>query len=157
MQEKDLLDSDLIEVTLHTGPEYRIPAILLEGIFLLITFIGLIFGPLSLAIIGASSLAMVYMTFSWYLFKAAKFRGWDIALSIISGLILNVGCLGVLFKKMNWEGSSTMTNMVLVTCTLGIIITAGWYQARKENQLEYRLSLKLLSRFALFLLGVIVF
>lgn len=45
--------------------------------------------------------------------------------------------------------------MVIVgytTSFIGIVITLIWYLVRRKNPLEYRLSLKLLSRMLLFIL-----
>lgn len=156
MKEKNVLDADYANAAQKNVKEYRIPAILLEGIFLFLTFIGLVYGPDSLLIIGACSLAMVYMAASWYLFKAEKFRGWDMALSIPGGLIANTGIMGLLFKALQWEGAAEMILIYFMTGGFGIIATLIWYLVRRKNKLEYRLSLKLLSRFGLFLLVILL-
>ena len=132
--------------------EFRIPAIIIEGIFLLPTFIGILFGPDSLTIIGGSSLAFMYLGASWYLFKAEKFRGWDIALSILGGFFLNAIVLGLLFKALQWEGATQMVIVGYTSSFLGIVITLIWFLVRRKKPLEYRLSLKLLSRLLLFVL-----
>lgn len=136
--------------------EFRPAAVLSEGLLLLATVIGLFIRSFEFLVIPGSALALLYLFFSWYLFKAAYFRGWDLLLSIPGGIILQFSVVSILFQAMNWGGRAYMAIFAMLSCSVGIMIAAVWYIFRRKNPLEYRLSIKLATRLALCVIGIFV-
>ena len=152
MKENEILDYTP-QVQTQKVKEFRPAAIILEGLFLLLTLVGTIWGPYSMLVIAACTLAMIYFAMSWYLFKADKFRPWDLVFSILGGMVLNVTVMGYLFQNMHWEGAWEMVTVSLMTSSAALLAFSIRYVLKRKNFLEYRLSLKMISRILVFLLA----
>ncbi len=59
-------------------------------------------------ILGGSLAALLYLMFSWYMFKVKRYEKLEVVLSILCGLIFPVGILGLVFKIESWTNASTI-------------------------------------------------
>ena len=155
MQENEILDYAPQTLTKEVK-EFRPVAIIIEAPFLFMTIVATLWGPESLLIIGVNTLSMLYFAMSWYLFKADKFRGWDLVFSILGGMALSLIVLGFLFQAANWEGAKEMVIISMTISIPAILALCIRFLLKRKNYLEYRLSLKLLSRILVFLLATLI-
>lgn len=138
-----------IEAT-EKGNHYRIGAMTLEGIPILLLTLSLFMGNKKLLVLAAFSLAFVYLLGGWYIFKGDKYRVKDIILVTISIFFTLFQIpLILLFKVMHWPGAIEMWNTLPLSVTLFLSIWLTWYiyyYRRRRRPLEQRLSLKIMSR-----------
>lgn len=109
-----------------------------------------------LLVIGLSTAAMVYLAMSWYLFKAERFKVFDVIVTVISGMGISVVLQGMLFKLMYWPGEPEMMivgySTLLFSFALSIVYFLVKYFTVENRQYEWTNSIKLLSRFMILFL-----
>ncbi len=59
-------------------------------------------------IIGGSTSAILYIAFSWLMFRVGKYKILEVLISIICGLAFGVGILAILFRLESWEMSEEL-------------------------------------------------
>jgi hypothetical protein len=59
-------------------------------------------------IIGGSTSAILYIAFSWLMFRVGKYKTLEVLISIICGLAFGVGILAILFRLESWEMSEEL-------------------------------------------------
>ena len=57
---------------------------------------------------GGSLAALIYLFFSWYLFKVNEYRLFEVIVSVLTGLFFSLSFLGLFFRFLSWEGGKTM-------------------------------------------------
>jgi hypothetical protein len=147
---KDILDHEEIPKPVNFRM-YRPLALFLEFGPLLIAFIGWTLNLPDLVVIGLSTAAMVYFATSWYLFKAEKFKVFDVIVAVVGGMGISVVLYGILFKLMYWPGEPEMVaigySTLLFCFAMSIINFLVKYFTVDLRYYEWRNSIKLLSRF----------
>ncbi len=135
--------------------KFRSLALILEFSFLLIGISGIVFNSPELTTIGFATGAIIYPLFAWYLFKTNKYRIVDILFATFFGLGIFVVIISLLFYFQNWEGAKEMLIVSYLTLVFGTIGSLIFYVLRimilKNKEHEFRMSLKIFSRY-LFLL-----
>ncbi|MEM6966800.1 MAG: hypothetical protein AAF573_18695, partial [Bacteroidota bacterium] len=58
--------------------------------------------------IGGWASALLYLFFSWYMFKVGKYLPLEVVLSVLCGLVFPVGFLGIFLMRTSWPYSSQM-------------------------------------------------
>lgn len=58
-----------------------------------------------LFVLGISGLACAYLVFSWLLFRDRDSKAMKLSLAAPAGIVLAIGCVGILFKIQIWPGS----------------------------------------------------
>ena len=59
-------------------------------------------------IVGGSTSAVLYIAFSWLMFRVGKYKTLEVILSILCGLAFGVGIIAVLFRLESWEMSEEL-------------------------------------------------
>ncbi len=135
---------------------FRPLAIILEWGPLLVAFLGWVLNVPDLLVIGLSTAAMMYLAMSWYLFKAERFKIFDVIVAVISGMGISVVLQGVLFKLMYWAGEPEMSiigySTLLFSFALSIVYFLVKYFTVEYREYEWTNSIKLLSRFMILFL-----
>ncbi len=150
---QEILDYNQPETDNLKGRKYRPLALIIELVPFLLGVLGLLFSIASLTIISWTSLSMIYLAMSWYLFKGAKFEVGAIFYALFTGLVLSIMLLGILFGVMKWEGAYEMLVVAFTAALPAILVSVIWYFFRRKKYFEYTLSLKILSRL---ILGIIM-
>lgn len=133
--------------------QFRLLALIIElGPFLLGVF-GLVLSIPSLTIISWCILAMIYIAMSWYFFKAIRFEVGAIIYATFSGIALSTVVMGLLFAFLRWEGAYEMVTIAIASSLPLMLISIIWYFIRRKKHFELTLSLKILSRF---LIGILL-
>lgn len=135
---------------------YRTLALALEFIPLIGGLFGILLKIPQLTTIGFAIGAIVYPLFSWYLFKTNTFHFLDILFATLFGLGLFVSIIGFLYYFQKWEGARELLSSVHRILTIGFVLSFVHYIFRrmmvKNKAEEFRMSLKIFSRYAILLL-----
>lgn len=59
-------------------------------------------------IIGGSTSAILYIAFSWLMFRVGKYKTMEVILSILCGLVFGIGIISILFRLESWEMSEEL-------------------------------------------------
>ncbi len=59
-------------------------------------------------IIGGTTSAILYLAFSWVMFRVGKYQTLEVILSILCGVAFGVGILSILFRLESWEMSEEL-------------------------------------------------
>ena len=100
-------------------------------------------------------MALIYLLFGWYIFQGEKFSIVEMAITIVFGLYFLFCLYGLQHIILSWEGGRELINYAIyigAALDVGLLI---WYLKNRHKKLEYRFSLKLLSRVLLFQLFVL--
>jgi len=65
-------------------------------------------------IIGGGLASLLYLLFSWYMFKVEEYKRNEIALSILVGLLFPTGILGLIFYYESWPYATELINISLI-------------------------------------------
>jgi len=137
---------------------WRIPALIIEGLPVLIGLLGILFNSPSMITIGFCTLAILYVVGSWYIFKAEKFKALDIIIAIVFGITFSVLILGLLFHIQNWEGYDLMMTVNITTIILMLPIALVLFLLRRKSPFEFTFSKKILVRMIIYsLLSVLLY
>ena len=135
--------------------KYRSLALILEFAFLFMGVSGIVFMIPELTTIGFLTGAIIYPLFAWYLFKTNTYHILDILFATFFGLGIFVVLVSLLFYFQQWEGAKEMVIAAHLTLMVGTGLSLAHYLIRimivKNKEQEFRMSLKLFSRY-LFLL-----
>lgn len=88
----------------------------LEFIPLITLAIGLFFKLQSwpyateILVAGGTLSALLYLFFSWFMFRVGKYRPLEVVLSIFCGLAFATGIFAILFRMQDWERSEQLVN-----------------------------------------------
>jgi hypothetical protein len=81
-------------------------------------------------------ISAIYLLFGFYLFSyPLSNRGGNIGFSIVSGLLLSIAILGLLFKIMHWDGAITLTAIGL-SATILIFLVAYFLKSKSSSNLK---------------------
>lgn len=123
--------------------------------------IGLVFRVLHwpfggfLTVLGFSTAAVVYFPLGWLLFGGASRKDQLLPLSVITGLVLSLTVIGMLFKLQFWPGAEFNLMMGLGGCVAVLVALFGIHSRRPLaehyfNALRYRLVVIGLIGFCLY-------
>ena len=150
--QNDLLDKDGLSNKKATGIWFRPLAILIEAIAGVGFIVGMISKNPGIVTIGISTAALIYLVFSWYIFRTRKFKILNLIFALILGLLLFSSIIGFAFYRNEWEGA---VEMILVTHQLLIVgfgLSFVRLIRRPGDKNEFTMSYKLLSRFLILML-----
>lgn len=124
---------------------------LIEGIPFSLMAMGLILNINELKIIGFLTTAFIYMSASFYLFKADKFKTIDVLIAVFSGILMAIILIGILFELLQWPNGAEMLASSKLTLNFSVLFAVLVVLARnleaERRPFEFTMSLKLLSRF----------
>jgi len=115
-----------------------------------LTLVGLVFRllhwPFSgfLTVLGLSTASVVYFPLGWLLFGGASRKDQLLPLSLITGLVLGLTVIGILFKLQLWPGGEFNLMMGVAGCVVLAVATYGIHSRRRLaehyfNALHFRL------------------
>lgn len=64
-----------------------------------------------LLIIGGTTSAVLYIAFSWLMFRVGKYKTLEVILSILCGLAFGLGIIAIIFRLESWEQSEDILNI----------------------------------------------
>ncbi len=74
-------------------------------------------------IIGWSLSALLYLMFSWLMFRVKDYQKYEVILSVLCGLTFVIGILGMLFVVEYWEGGPELMTVGLYSGAVLFVIT----------------------------------
>jgi len=101
-------------------------------------------------ITGGTLSALLYLFFSWFMFRVGKYRPLEVILSILCGLAFATGIFAVLFRMQDWERSEQVVNFGqkgIVFLLFVSIILFAFHIKDKRASVFYR---NLISRLLIF-------
>ena len=156
MMSNQILDNEELQMVNEPIKKYRIGAIILEAIPLLLILTGFFIGNLGGVFLSILALLAVYVFGGWYIFKGDKYRAKDIVFVTMTALFsLFPIVISLLYRTLSWPGANEMFMTSRYILPIFIMICIGWYFFHRHRLLEWRLSLKLLSRIVVF--GMLLF
>jgi hypothetical protein len=142
-----VLNEKAFQAPIEPVKKHRIGAILLEWIPISLIFIGFLMQIFELLIYPSFALILIYALGGWYIFKGSKYRTINIIFVTLTAIfVLFPLIMSNLYKFFDWPGADEMCVISIYPSPLFIIISAIWYFSRRQDVLEFRFSLKLLSR-----------
>lgn len=111
---------------------------ILAIIFILVSALKLFELPGSniIFVITLFHLSAIYLIFAFYLFSdPVTNRGGNIGFSILSGLMLSIALIGILFKIMQWDGAITLTAIGL-SATILVFLAAYFLKSKSSDNLK---------------------
>jgi hypothetical protein len=90
-----------------------------------------------LLILVLSSAMFCYMLLAFYLFSDKEIKQQNIALSIVSGLLLCTVPTGILFKLMFWPGAKEQLSMGLLISPIILIVVYSLKKKAPQNLIVY--------------------
>ena len=134
--------------------QFRRLAIVLESFVWLSILIALFTNQVTIRIICLSNSAIVLLFSSWYIFKADRFRFFDVLLALFSGFTFSIVTISWLFELNEWPNGSEMSIVGLFLLSIVFVVSGiiAWarFARNKNNKWEYSMSYKLFSRAILF-------
>ena len=153
-----ILDNEAFEVTNEFIQKHRTGAIFLEGLSISFVAFGLLIGNQRFLATSIFLLAFIYLLGGWYIFKGDKYRMKDIIFVTISVFFARFPIpLVLIFKMMSWQGGEEILSDLFYSIPIFGIVWIIWYFVHRHRPLEWRLSLKLLSRVVVFVLFLFAF
>jgi len=109
-----------------------------------------------LTVLGFSTASVVYFPLGWLLFGGPSRKDQLLPLSLITGLVLSLTVIGILFKLQLWPGAEFNLMMGLAGCVVVFVATQSIHSRRPLaehyfNALRYRLIIIGLSGLVLYL------
>ena len=100
---------------------------------------------------GGISAALIYLLFSTVLLKAEKSSRVEMALSVISGLLLSMGIVSLIADFLFWESADSLLRITLYS-GIGMVLVVGFFFLIHIRQPEYtRFYRDLLARLLIFI------
>ena len=110
------------------------------AIFVLLGFVFKIFhvsGASVITIVSLSAMATIYFGGGFYFFCDKHIKNQNIAISIVTGVLLSIVLVGILFKLMIWPGSEFNLIIGIISLPILLIITFILKSRVKENLKMY--------------------
>lgn len=67
-----------------------------------------------LLILGGGLASLLYLLFSWYMFKVDEYKKGEVVLSVLVGLLFPTGILGLVFYYESWPYATELVNVALI-------------------------------------------
>lgn len=135
---------------------FRLWAILIEWIPLIIFFLGALLGIRQLTALSMMLMFGSYAFMGWYIFRAERYTIGNIVFGTLFGLILAIVLTGMCFyfnEWNGWEGMMAIGNMTLVFGFYLVLIYAVAAHFKKERRpYQFTMSQKMLLRVVILLI-----
>lgn len=167
MSEKNQAPLDLEEVI---SPEKEIPATPLQRFLQNLEIVPLIFLAIGLAmkykdmayssevlIIGGTTSAILYIAFSWLMFRVGKYKSLEVILSILCGLAFGVGILAILFRLESWERSEEMLDIGVKGMVGLLFVSIGLFAFHLKDKRASVFYRNVISRLLIFTVLLLYF
>lgn len=131
-------------------------AYLLEMIPIILLFIGVFLKKagneywFEFLFAGGGLAALIYLLFSWYLFKVNEYRLIEVLASILTGLFFFLAFIGLYFKIASWTGGALLLNIGIYGGLGLFAISAFMYLFYLSDQRASRFYQNLLARLLVF-------
>ncbi len=107
-------------------------------------------GASTMMIIGGGLASLMYLLFSWYMFKVEKYLKNEIILSILVGLIFPTGILGLIAFYENWLYATRLINIALIGAAILFVFSLILFIYNFRNQRASVFYRNLLTRLLVF-------
>jgi hypothetical protein len=152
-----ILDNEAFEITNEPIQKHRVGAIFLEGMPIFLGIISSFLGYTMLVGFSALLSVLIYILGGWYIFKGQKQRKGDIIYVTLTILFILIPFLSFFINpplNLTVEVAVTLSKRISIAVyitTFFIVACIIKYFLHRERPLEWRLSIKLLSRLLIFL------
>ena len=129
---------------------FRLWAMLIEGIPLIIIFLGAISNFPQLTSIGMMLMLASYFFMGWYIFRAKRYTFWNITFGTLFGAIMGVILTGMCFYFNEWNGWKEMMAISNLTLWYGFYLILFYglivHFKKERRPFQFTMSQKMLLR-----------
>jgi hypothetical protein len=108
-------------------------------------------------IIGGTTSAILYMAFSWVMFRVRKYQSLEVILSILCGLAFGVGILAILFRLESWEMSEEMLSIGIKGMVGLLLVSIGLFAFNLEDKRASLFYRNVIARLLIFTVLLLYF
>ena len=101
-------------------------------------------------IIGGGLASLMYLLFSWYMFKVEEYQKNEIVLSILAGLTFPTGIIGLVSYYESWPFATQLINAALIGAGLLFVVSLILFIANFRNERASVFYRNLLTRLLVF-------
>jgi len=132
-----------------------IPLIIL-AIGLGMKYIGMTYSS-EVLIIGGTTSAILYIAFSWLMFRVRKYKSLEVILSILCGLAFGAGIIVILFRLESWEKSEELLPIVITVMVGLLFVSIGLFTFHLKDKLASLFYRNIISRLLIFTVLLLYF
>ncbi|MFT5384421.1 MAG: hypothetical protein ACI8VT_000879 [Saprospiraceae bacterium] len=107
-------------------------------------------GASTMLILGGGLASLMYLLFSWYMFKVEEYKKSEIGLSILAGLVFPVGILGLVSYYESWPYATELINAALIGAGILFVISLILFIINFRNERASVFYRNLLTRLLVF-------
>jgi len=128
----------------------------LEAIPILLLAIGLFLRKINseywqmVILAGGSLTALIYLFFSWYLFKIKEYRLLEAIISVMTGLFFSFSFFGLFFKYLSWEGANGLLTVGMSGGLSLFVVCAFMFLFYLSDERASRFYQNILARLLIF-------
>ncbi len=101
-------------------------------------------------IFGGGLASLIYLFFSWYMFKVEAYQKREVILSILAGLIFPTGILGLVSYYESWPFANGLINIALIGSGILFVLSLILFIANFRNERASVFYRNLLTRLLVF-------
>lgn len=147
---------DFEEVVEPTETKNSTRGSLLELIPISLIVMGLILknrgieGAYDMLAIAGGLASLIYLLFSWYMFKVDEYKRNEVILSILAGLIFPMGIVGLVFFYQSWAGATRLMYIALISAAVLFVLSLILFIINIKNERASVFYRNLLTRLLIF-------
>lgn len=107
-------------------------------------------GASTMMIIGGGLASLMYLLFSWFMFKVDEYQKKEIVLSILAGLIFPTGIIGLVAYYESWPYATQLINIALIGAAVLFVLSLILFIANFRNERASVFYRNLLTRLLVF-------
>jgi hypothetical protein len=107
-------------------------------------------GASTMMILGGGLASLMYLLFSWYMFKVEEYKKSEIILSILAGMIFPAGILGLVSYYESWPYATELINVALIGAGVLFVISLILFIVNFRNERASIFYRNLLTRLLVF-------
>lgn len=110
-----------------------------------------------LLIIGGTTSAILYIAFSWLMFRVGKYQTMEVILSILCGLAFGVGILAILFRLESWDRSEELLEYGIKGMVGLLFVSIGLFAFHLKDKRASLFYRNVISRLLIFTVLLLYF
>lgn len=107
-------------------------------------------GSSEMLIIGGGLASLLYLLFSWFMFKVDEYKKSEVVLSILAGLIFPTGILGLVGYYESWTFATALINVALIGAAVLFVSSLALFIYNFKNERASIFYRNLLTRLLVF-------
>ena len=110
-----------------------------------------------LLIIGGTTSAILYIAFSWLMFRVGKYQTLEVILSILCGLAFGIGIIAILFRLESWQMSEELLAVGIKGMVGLLFVSIGLFAFHLKDKRASLFYRNVISRLLIFTVLLLYF